>query len=135
MTTCTPWRARFPGRPHLPAAALPLRPSRGEALGERGELRALRGTVEPAGAREFVAWLDLAPGLHWLDVGCGTGALTEAVLAAGAPTRVMGVDASSGFVGYATAHVTDPRASFGTGTRVPSPPRTPPSTPSCRVFC
>lgn len=66
-------------------------------------------------ARDFVAWLDLAPGLHWLDVGCGTGALTEAVLAAGAPTRVMGVDASSGFVGYATAHVTDPRASFGTG--------------------
>jgi len=86
-------------------------------------------------ARDFVAWLDLAPGLHWLDVGCATGALTEAVLAAGAPTRVMGVDASSGFVGYATAHVTDPRASFGTGTRVPSPPRTPPSTPSCRVFC
>jgi 2-polyprenyl-3-methyl-5-hydroxy-6-metoxy-1,4-benzoquinol methylase len=30
-------------------------------------------------AREFLAWLDPPAGLAWLDVGCGTGALTEAV--------------------------------------------------------
>jgi trans-aconitate methyltransferase len=33
-------------------------------------------------AAEFVAWLDRPPQSRWLDVGCGTGALTEAVLAA-----------------------------------------------------
>ena len=27
-------------------------------------------------AREFVGWLGLADDLRWLDVGCGTGALT-----------------------------------------------------------
>ena len=28
-------------------------------------------------AREFVKWLALPPGSRWLDVGCGTGALTQ----------------------------------------------------------
>ena len=34
-------------------------------------------------ARAFVAWFAAPRGCRWLDVGCGTGALTEAVLAAG----------------------------------------------------
>ncbi|MEU4221934.1 SAM-dependent methyltransferase, partial [Actinoplanes sp. NPDC026623] len=37
-------------------------------------------------AREFVSWLDAPAGRSWLDVGCGTGALTGAALAA-APAR------------------------------------------------
>ena len=43
-------------------------------------------------AHAFVAWLDPQPGLRWLDVGCGTGALTEAVLLDAAPLSVTGVD-------------------------------------------
>ena len=35
-------------------------------------------------AAEFVDWLDRPPGARWLDVGCGTGALAEAVLFAAA---------------------------------------------------
>jgi ubiquinone/menaquinone biosynthesis C-methylase UbiE len=66
-------------------------------------------------ARDFVAWLDLPADLRWLDVGCGTGALTDAVLAGAAPERVLGLDPSAGFVGYAAAHVSDPGASFGLG--------------------
>ncbi|MGH7637198.1 MAG: hypothetical protein ACREOK_06060 [Gemmatimonadaceae bacterium] len=31
-------------------------------------------------AREFVSWLNVAPGASWVDVGCGTGALTETIL-------------------------------------------------------
>src|SRR5215203_3657595 len=32
-------------------------------------------------AREFLGWLAVAPGGRWLDVGCGTGALAETILA------------------------------------------------------
>jgi SAM-dependent methyltransferase len=66
-------------------------------------------------AREFVARLAPAPGLRWLDVGCGTGALTAAVLAGAEPAQVIGVDPSSGFLGHAAAHLSDPRARFAVG--------------------
>jgi SAM-dependent methyltransferase len=66
-------------------------------------------------AERFVAWLHLPPGLRWLDVGCGTGALTEAVLLDAAPSAVAGVDPSPGFLGHAAATVPDPRASFALG--------------------
>ncbi|MGY1620599.1 class I SAM-dependent methyltransferase [Geodermatophilus sp. SYSU D00965] len=66
-------------------------------------------------ARRFLAWLAVPGRLRWLDVGCGTGALTEAVLAACAPESVLGVDPSAAFLGHATAHVRDPRASFREG--------------------
>ncbi|MFI5713947.1 class I SAM-dependent methyltransferase [Kribbella sp. NPDC051620] len=63
-------------------------------------------------AKEFVAWLDQPAGLRWLDVGCGTGALTSAVLAQAEPSAVVGVDQSEGFVGYARGAVADERARF-----------------------
>ena len=52
-------------------------------------------------AREFLAWLDPPAGLAWLDVGCGTGALTEAIAASCAPRRLAGVDPSAGFLDFA----------------------------------
>jgi SAM-dependent methyltransferase len=66
-------------------------------------------------AAEFVAWLEVSPGARWLDVGCGSGALTETVLAAADPAAVTGVDTSDAFVEYAAGRVTDPRASFSVG--------------------
>ena len=64
-------------------------------------------------AAEFVRWLELPPGLDWADVGCGTGALASAILAAASPRRVRGYDLSPEHVRAARARVTDPRAEFG----------------------
>jgi len=66
-------------------------------------------------ATEFVRWLDRPPGLRWLDVGCGTGALTATVLRDAAPASVVGVDAAEAYVAHAAATVTDDRAAFRTG--------------------
>ena len=56
-------------------------------------------------AREFLDWLSVPPGRAWLDVGCGTGALSQTILDFQAPSAVIGVDASPGYVEYARARV------------------------------
>jgi SAM-dependent methyltransferase len=66
-------------------------------------------------AEIFVSWLDVAPALRWLDVGCGTGALTAGVLAGAAPDQVLGVDRSVPFLATAAAATADPRAVFAAG--------------------
>jgi len=66
-------------------------------------------------APEFLAWLEVPPGARWLDVGSGTGALTEAVLTQCSPALVVGVEPSAGFREYAEQQVSDPRASFLAG--------------------
>jgi SAM-dependent methyltransferase len=63
----------------------------------------------------FLAWLAPSNGWRWLDVGCGTGALSQTILERAAPMELTGVDASEGFVAYARAHTSDPRASFVVG--------------------
>jgi len=66
-------------------------------------------------AREFLPWLDVPAGRRWLDVGCGTGALSQTILEIAAPGAVTGVDRSDGFVAYARKHVRDARAQFEVG--------------------
>ncbi len=66
-------------------------------------------------AREFLKWLEVPPGGWWLDVGCGTGALSQTILGHCAPAAVKGVDPSEGYISYARAHIRDPRASFEVG--------------------
>jgi SAM-dependent methyltransferase len=61
-------------------------------------------------AREFVAWLGVADGAAWLDVGCGTGALSQAVLGAADPAAVVAIDPSVGYVAHARAQLADRRA-------------------------
>lgn len=48
-------------------------------------------------APRFLDWLAAPPGRRWLDVGCGTGALSAAILARAAPAAVTGVEPSAGF--------------------------------------
>jgi len=66
-------------------------------------------------ARGFLGWLAVPPGRRWLDVGCGTGALAETVLALAAPGGVVGIDPSPAYVAFARERVTDPRARFEVG--------------------
>jgi SAM-dependent methyltransferase len=66
-------------------------------------------------AREFLDWLTVPAGMDWLEVGCGTGALTQTILDHGGPKRVRAVDASPGYIEYAKAHVTAGPASFEVG--------------------
>jgi len=63
-------------------------------------------------AREFAQWLNRPRALRWLDVGCGTGALTQTILDECHPASVVGVDVSEGMVQYAQAKTQDARATF-----------------------
>ena len=66
-------------------------------------------------ARAFLDWLAVAPRSRWLDVGCGTGALSQTILHIAAPAHVKGIDRSEEHISYAQAHVQDRRASFDVG--------------------
>ncbi len=61
-------------------------------------------------AADFLDRLDLPAEQEWLDVGCGTGALSQAD-----PRRVLGVDPSAGCVAHATTGTDDERATFRVG--------------------
>jgi SAM-dependent methyltransferase len=52
-------------------------------------------------APAFLQWLAAPAGSRWVDVGCGTGALSEAIVALCAPAAVSGVDPSEGFLAMA----------------------------------
>jgi SAM-dependent methyltransferase len=52
-------------------------------------------------APQFLAWLRIPSGQRWLDVGCGTGALCAAILNNCAPSSVIGVEPSQGFLAKA----------------------------------
>ena len=66
-------------------------------------------------AAAFLARLDAPAGADWVEVGCGTGALTAAVVAAGAPRSLLAVDPSEDFLAAARAAVPDPRVRFERG--------------------
>jgi SAM-dependent methyltransferase len=65
-------------------------------------------------APRFVAWLRIPGGSHWLDVGCGTGALVNAICEHAHPASVVGCDPAEPFIEFARNHSRDPRASFVT---------------------
>jgi SAM-dependent methyltransferase len=63
-------------------------------------------------AREFLAWISVPQDADWADVGCGTGALTESILAQCEPKSVACVDKADGFVAAARQDITDSRITF-----------------------
>jgi SAM-dependent methyltransferase len=66
-------------------------------------------------ARQFVSWLSIEPGRRWLDVGCGTGALTGTVIELAEPAEIHGIDPSEAQVSHARHLIDDRRATFAVG--------------------
>lgn len=65
-------------------------------------------------AERFLGWLDAPADADWLELGCGTGALTSAVLRHCSPKSILATDASADFIAHARQVIQDPRASFRT---------------------
>ena len=63
----------------------------------------------------FLEWLAPAPGLRWLDVGCGNGAFTELIAGRCAPASLSGIDPSVNQLAYARARPALRRVEFGAG--------------------
>ena len=66
-------------------------------------------------APRFLDWLNLTGGLDWLEVGCGTGALSAAILDQCKPKSLISIDPSEGFLSKARTNVPDRRADFQVG--------------------
>lgn len=66
-------------------------------------------------ATQFIDWLSIPPNSRWLDVGCGTGALSSAILEGAEPASLVGVDRSADFVSLAATRLIDARARFLVG--------------------
>jgi SAM-dependent methyltransferase len=65
-------------------------------------------------AQEFLKWLNLPAGLRWLDVCCGSGIVTEAIVERNAPASIVGVDASPDQISFARQHRAHPNVTFET---------------------
>lgn len=66
-------------------------------------------------AKTFIDWLAVPTGGAWLDVGAGTGILSDVILQQTSPAKVVGLDTSAAFIQLAQAQVTDARAEFHVG--------------------
>ncbi|MGA9597580.1 MAG: class I SAM-dependent methyltransferase [Acidimicrobiia bacterium] len=76
-------------------------------------------------AAGFLKGLTTPPGMTWLDVGCGTGALSEAIVAAMNPLSVFAVDSSPDFVEYARTQLRERAAiEVASAARLPFPDKT-----------
>lgn len=86
-----------------------------DAWADGDAYEAFMGRWSRAAAERFVSWLRQPPGLRWLDVGCGTGALSDVVLRHADPRELVGIDRSEAYVETARGRSGDPRARFDTG--------------------
>lgn len=63
-------------------------------------------------AIEFLKWLSPSPHAHWLEVGCGTGSLTQAICQRAYPASLLACDPSPVFVSHARRSTTSCPAQF-----------------------
>lgn len=94
-----------------------------EAWGSAGPYERYGGRWSRKVAGEFLDWLNVPPGRTWGDVGCGIGALVEAILAKFEPEGIVAIDRADGFIAEAQRKINDPRIRFevGDATALPWP--------------
>jgi 2-polyprenyl-3-methyl-5-hydroxy-6-metoxy-1,4-benzoquinol methylase len=63
-------------------------------------------------ALQFLKSLEIPSDSKWLDVGCGTGILSQTILDIGSPRSVMGVDTSQEYIEFAREQIHDRRIAF-----------------------
>lgn len=66
-------------------------------------------------APRFLDWLAIPPQAEWLEVGCGTGALSAAIVARCNPKGLVAIEPSEGFIAKARSNVPDGRVEFRVG--------------------
>lgn len=64
----------------------------------------------------FIDWLDVEPGRLWIDVGCGTGELSERIVEKSMPAELQGVDPSEQYIAFAKSRI--PSGKFAVGSAV-----------------
>jgi len=63
----------------------------------------------------FLDLVAMPDGLDWLELGCGTGALTAAIVDRAKPANILAMEPSEGFLAAAKAKVTAPQVTFQVG--------------------
>src|SRR5882724_456231 len=69
----------------------------------------------------FLDWLAPAPGLRWLDVGCGSGAFSQLLVDRCAPAEVQGIDPSEAQLAFARSRPAARLAQFRQGNAMALP--------------
>lgn len=70
------------------------------------------GRWSRAVAPRFLDWIEPRARSRWLDVGCGTGILTEALLGLCEPQSVVGIDCAPAQIRAVSSRLADDRATF-----------------------
>ena len=73
-------------------------------------------------AKDFLKWLDVPKNKTWLDLGCGTDALSQTILEIAFPSNLLAVEPSEDFLTLAKCQINDDRALFalGSGSDIPT---------------
>lgn len=72
-------------------------------------------------ARDLVPWLGVRRDARWLDVGCGTGVVTDAIMDVAWPGAVTGIDGSDPYLEVARRKVPGARFDHGDASALPYP--------------
>jgi SAM-dependent methyltransferase len=97
------------------ARSMPMIPGAGDTFSNAAAYEGYVGRWSRLVAPEFIAWLKVPPGNAWLDVGAGTGILTQAILQQANPTKVVAVDLAPEFIDFARQQIHDDRVEFQVG--------------------
>jgi SAM-dependent methyltransferase len=63
-------------------------------------------------AEKFLKWLNIPAGERWLDVCCGSGVMTQAIVEQCSPASVAGVDVAPAQIAFAREQRSDPKVAF-----------------------